>query len=1158
MPVNTYFGDVLTTGNTILRQNLTVQGAFSYFGSNLGTKTDQTGAIGSGTAWQSVYVTGSNATTMNLTSIPGPLGIATATGIGATVTVLGNVSVSNAISTTNIFVTNSNSTTLNTLAITGQAGFVGVNTGAPSGTALYVSGNLYASNALTTLGVFTTNVNVSGTSNLSTTNVTTLNTSALSASSMNVTSISNLASTNVTSLNASSALIASTLKVISTSNIASTNASTVNASSLFGTTLNVTSTSNIASTNASTVNAASIFGTNLNVTSASNLASTNVTTLNASSALSASTLNVTSASNLSTTNVTTLNVASLFGTTLNVTSASNLASTNVTTLNASSLFGTNLNVTATANVLNLVAMSNIGIGAQPGTTNLYVRGNAFFTNALVTSNLLTTNVNVSGTSNITTLIATSNIGIGAVPGTTNLYVQGNAFVTNAFTATNVVATGNVSYGENLTKRYPHLTPDSANAASIQTWISASVNASSQPTQSWWPTSQAPVYGNVISTATSNGAYNSGGVLLPSGDVLFIPNSSNLLKYSAKLRQLTVTQGLGFPGGDFGGGVLLPNGNVLFVPQNSNVGLYNPVNGTYSNSTTKASGRYSGVLTANNVVLTPSGAPSNVIVYNQVTAASTNVLAIPSPNPAPTFTNAAITSNIWSSAVWAPELGIWCAVAGYPGGVGGTLTTNTAATSPDGITWTARTLPATDYWVSVTWSPQLGLFCAVAGGYGVTGRNSQNAATSPDGITWTLRTFGGTSGQSNNPWTSVCWSPQRSLFVVVAYNTTTVQTSPDGVTWTARTSALNSNAWSSVTWSPQLGLFCAVAGVVAGQTVNQLTNNAATSSDGTTWTNRTLPKTDNWSSVCWSPEVGIFCTVGGGLTGAGGFASSNAATSSDGVTWTTRTLPVANYWSAVTWSPQLGQFMAICGGGGFRSSNAATSPDGITWTSRTLSNTWYWSDVQWSPQTGKYLFLAGNKNDNTGPTSVVTTNVLVTTTPYRATVGTALLPTGNVIFSPAGSSNVMQLDPVSLAQSNITIGSDGFTGLVLTPNGNVIGVPMSSNVITIIPSNQTASNTAINPTGNVYGSFSGGVLLPSGNVLFTPGMSANVGMFSPSLLTYSNGTVVGSNSFVKFSGSTLLPSGQVVMAPSWAGNVAVLSTYTPAPKEMCLSPYFNKF
>ena len=55
----------------------------------------------------------------------------------------------------------------------------------------------------------------------------------------------------------------------------------------------------------------------------------------------------------------------------------------------------------------------------------------------------------------------------------------------------------------------------------------------------------------------------------------------------------------------------------------------------------------------------------------------------------------------------------------------------AATSPDGVTWTQRTLPASADWYSVTYGN--GVFVAVAQG-------SSIAATSPDGITWTQRTL----------------------------------------------------------------------------------------------------------------------------------------------------------------------------------------------------------------------------------------------------------------------------------------------------------------------------------------------------------------------------------------------------------------------------------
>ena len=72
--------------------------------------------------------------------------------------------------------------------------------------------------------------------------------------------------------------------------------------------------------------------------------------------------------------------------------------------------------------------------------------------------------------------------------------------------------------------------------------------------------------------------------------------------------------------------------------------------------------------------------------------------------------------------------------------------------------------------------------------------------------WTIRT-----SAADNGWISVCWSPERGLFVAVAYSGTgnRVMTSPDGITWTIRTSAAD-NDWMSVCWSPERGLFVAVA------------------------------------------------------------------------------------------------------------------------------------------------------------------------------------------------------------------------------------------------------------------------------------------------------------------------------------------------------------
>jgi hypothetical protein len=225
-------------------------------------------------------------------------------------------------------------------------------------------------------------------------------------------------------------------------------------------------------------------------------------------------------------------------------------------------------------------------------------------------------------------------------------------------------------------------------------------------------------------------------------------------------------------------------------------------------------------------------------------------------------------------------------------------TATAATSTDGITWTQRSLPATDNWKAVTFGG--GLFVTVA--------NSSNlAATSPDGVTWTLRTLPGIVA-----WTSVAYG--AGTFVAVAQNATAAS-SLDGVTWTVRT--LPALQWSSVVYGA--GLFVAV---------NSITTAASTSPDGITWTPRTTTVTGA-SSVAFG--AGLFVVVN--------LSGTAASTSPDGVTWTSRTLPASATWTSVTYSGNA--FVAVASGG----TAAATSTDGINWgTVKALPVTATWSGV----------------------------------------------------------------------------------------------------------------------------------------------------------------------------------------------------------------------
>ena len=70
-------------------------------------------------------------------------------------------------------------------------------------------------------------------------------------------------------------------------------------------------------------------------------------------------------------------------------------------------------------------------------------------------------------------------------------------------------------------------------------------------------------------------------------------------------------------------------------------------------------------------------------------------------------------------------------------------------------------------------------------------------TSPDGVTWTAR-----SSSADNWWSSVAYGD--GVFVAVAATGAggRVMTSPDGIIWTAR-SAATANAWSAVTYGAEV-------------------------------------------------------------------------------------------------------------------------------------------------------------------------------------------------------------------------------------------------------------------------------------------------------------------------------------------------------------------
>jgi hypothetical protein len=263
----------------------------------------------------------------------------------------------------------------------------------------------------------------------------------------------------------------------------------------------------------------------------------------------------------------------------------------------------------------------------------------------------------------------------------------------------------------------------------------------------------------------------------------------------------------------------------------------------------------------------------------------------------TWTSRTATSiNTWSAVCFAPDINRFCAVASS--GLGNT----SAMFSDGGATWTQTTTLAAGTYSSVCRGTNvpgtLGNIFVTTNSSGAT--TTTQVYTSPDGVTWTARTVG---SNANYNFSSCCWSDSLKLFVAVgtlAPAGAQIVTSPDGVTWTNRSSP-STQQWRSVCWSPELGLFVAVAS--NGTTTTQI----MTSATGTTWANATSPSAQAWQSVCWSSSYKMFVAVANNGTVAQQIMYSATGTG----TWTAATSTSAISWNSITFSDNvLNRFVAV--------------------------------------------------------------------------------------------------------------------------------------------------------------------------------------------------------------------------------------------------------
>ena len=230
----------------------------------------------------------------------------------------------------------------------------------------------------------------------------------------------------------------------------------------------------------------------------------------------------------------------------------------------------------------------------------------------------------------------------------------------------------------------------------------------------------------------------------------------------------------------------------------------------------------------------------------------------------------------------------------------------------------------------------------------------------------------------------------NLFVAVSgmFSTNIAASSTDGITWAQRTLP-SSASWISATYGE--GLFVATTNGSA----------VATSTDGTSWTQRTMPANTEWHTVFYGNGTFVSFAAGNNI----------AASSTDGLTWTQRTLPSAHRWTKGIYANN--RFVAMRDEDGSTHNTLALSTDGVTWTAGTMPSTLRWSSLTY----GRGVFVAIAAYSTT---TAISTDAITWTTGGSLTQQSTYwrsLAFGNGVFVALSRSN--STGPVNVSTDGIT-------------------------------------------------------------------------------------------------------------------------------------------
>lgn len=252
-----------------------------------------------------------------------------------------------------------------------------------------------------------------------------------------------------------------------------------------------------------------------------------------------------------------------------------------------------------------------------------------------------------------------------------------------------------------------------------------------------------------------------------------------------------------------------------------------------------------------------------------------------------YDRVATTTNgvTWSITSTLPAQALWTRVEYVGNRFMAFATGGQAAYSTDGLTWFAMTMPVTAEWRDVAFGG--GEWIAVANGGTI-------AALSTNGVNWTSLTL-----PEGADWNTVVFAKNR--FVASALSDSSVAgaavavKTPGVNTWTLGGTLLQ----GSISMAFGNNRIVAIAGGYGG--ANEV---SISFDDGATWTETTLPASQNWQKVTYGN--GIFMAV------ASGYA--NVAISRDGLSWTQQSIPTSSPWCDATWisSVGAGRFFLLSG------------------------------------------------------------------------------------------------------------------------------------------------------------------------------------------------------------------------------------------------------